>query len=130
MQTGNPHLGWRCAAALYFVASVYALLQPGSGEPPPFAHFDKLGHALLFAVQAALMQRGWPRLAPVPAFVLLLAWALASEGLQAWLTTTRQGDWLDATADMLGAGLALWLGWAARRRSSKLLALSAAAGRP
>ena len=81
--------------------AVVALLPAGS-EPPPFAHADKLGHALGFALLWALGRAAGVR--PLPLALGLLAYGGAIEGLQS-LTPTRQASWVDWIAD--GAGLVL-----------------------
>lgn len=105
---------WFILALLWFAASVYALLlQPVSQTPPPFAHFDKVAHIALFFGQFWLLAKGFFRQhRPLPLrllWITAIAWATLSEILQALCTTTRQGDVLDALADLVGTGAALYL---------------------
>lgn len=110
-----PRNRWLAAAALWFAASTYALVfrDGGSNPAPPFPHFDKLAHALLFFAQIWLSAKIWltaQRRVPFQSlFVFGLCCALASEAAQHWFTRTRQGDVWDAAADMLGVCAALYL---------------------
>ncbi len=99
---------------LWFSASIYALFfKPAVDVAPPFAHFDKCVHAGLFFAQFWLLSKVYvSRQQPLPwrrLLVLAVAWAAASEVLQATLTRTRQGDVWDAAADIFGAASAIWL---------------------
>jgi len=103
---------WRTPAWLLLVALLAAqvwvlyLLVPGEGEPY-FAHQDKVGHALLFGVPFALALLLRSR----PAALGLLLHALASEPLQAMVTTTRMVDPWDTAANLVGiVGAALAVG--------------------
>ena len=72
----------------------------GAGGVP---HLDKLVHVLVFG---AVLWAG--RRAAVPDRVLvpvLLAHAVVSEGLQAWLLPGRGGDPADVVADVVGVAL-------------------------
>lgn len=105
---------WFVWSLLWFAASVYALLlQPASQTPPPFPHFDKVGHAALFFAQFWLLAKGFfSQQRAIPWRLLLAAaigWAALSETLQALCTTTRQGDVFDALADLIGTSAALYL---------------------
>ena len=101
-------------AVLWFAGSMWLLWRESTGSAPLFAHADKAGHFLLFAVQTALLRlalgTGHTRL------ILLLAavWAAGSETGQVFLTVSRTGDPLDALADM--AGCVAVLAWARRWR--------------
>ena len=105
---------WLFAAALWFSAGVYALVFRESAlhTPPPFPHFDKLGHAALFFAQCWLLTKAWLAEGREPPYAVLAACALvyaaASEAAQHFFTNTRQGDWLDAAADMAGCAAALY----------------------
>lgn len=104
---------WLLAALAWLAMSVYALIFRPSvhSGAPPFAHFDKFAHALLFLVQTWLAAKYWLSVNRKPPYMLLfigaLCWAIVSELAQHFLTTTRQGDVWDAAADMLGVCLAL-----------------------
>ncbi|WP_205694418.1 hypothetical protein [Crenobacter cavernae] len=94
------------AALAWWLVSLWLLLKPAS-LPGAIPHFDKFGHAAMFAVQATLLfgaaggraSRVW---------LALLPWAVGSELLQGWLTLDRSPEALDAIADMTGAMLVLW----------------------
>ncbi|GGX92966.1 hypothetical protein GCM10011290_21040 [Vogesella alkaliphila] len=101
------------AAAGWWLFSVYLLLLKPAGAPSAIPHFDKLGHALLFAVWAWLLARSLAaRQRPPlrPTLWLCLGWALLSELAQGSLTLTRSAEAGDVVADMAGAliGLYLW----------------------
>lgn len=101
------------AAAGWWLFSVYLLLLKPAGAPSAIPHFDKLGHALLFAVWAWLLARSFAaRQRPPlrPTLWLCLGWALLSELAQGSLTLTRSAEAGDVVADMAGAliGLYLW----------------------
>jgi VanZ family protein len=88
------------------VAFVFALgagavvaLLPAGGAPPPFAHADKVGHALGFALLWALGRAAG--VAPLPLALGLLVYGGAIEGLQS-LTPTRHASWADWLADGVG----------------------------
>ena len=110
-RTGCRWLAWGLAAA-WFAGSVWLLWRESTGSAPLFAHADKAGHFLLFAVQTGLLRlalgTGHTRL------ILLLAavWAAGSETGQVFLTVSRTGDLLDALADM--AGCVAVLAWVRR----------------
>ncbi|MDC7711844.1 VanZ family protein [Vogesella indigofera] len=101
------------AAAGWWLFSVYLLLLKPAGTPSAIPHFDKLGHALLFAVWAWLLARSFAtrqRSSLRPTLWLCLGWALLSELAQGSLTLTRSAEAGDVVADMAGAliGLYLW----------------------
>ena len=101
------------AAAGWWLFSVYLLLLKPAGAPSAISHFDKLGHALLFAVWAWLLARSFAasqRSSLRPTLWLCLGWALLSELAQGSLTLTRSAEAGDVVADMVGAliGLYFW----------------------
>lgn len=101
-------------AALWFGLMWYALLRESSGTSvPPFAHFDKFMHALLFFAQFWLLARAFLQEERQPPYRLLaigaLLFAVSSEVAQLLLTQTRQAEAADALADLAGAAAALWL---------------------
>lgn len=110
-------------ALLWFAASIYALLfKAADTAPPPFPHFDKVGHFALFFAQIWLAAKAF-RLAqrPIPYRALLffaLVFAIASECAQAWLTATRTGSIGDVAADLAGAAIALFAARAVSRHLS------------
>lgn len=97
-------IGWGLFGAL-LLAQVYLLyLSTGSGEPY-FPHDDKVGHLLIFGAPAGLavlLGRPW-------AVGIVVAHALVSEPLQAWLTASRVADPWDLVADLTGIALGVAL---------------------
>lgn len=106
---------WLIAAVAWFAMSVYTLIFREASQigAPPFPHFDKVAHALLFLVQTWLGAKFWlteNREPPyLKLFFLALIWAVTSELAQHIFATTRQGDIWDVAADMLGVIMALKL---------------------
>jgi VanZ family protein len=104
-------LGW--AAAIFVFSSI-----PGQKLPMPVGidYFDKLVHALVFAVLGYLSARALRRL-PL-AVLVAVAWGVLDEVHQTF-TENREPSVYDALADaigvVLGAALAHWL---LRRRRS------------
>ena len=101
------------AALIWFAAAIYALLfKEGGNSPPPFPHFDKVGHFGLFFGQAWLCAKIFiqeNREIPYKGILLAaLLFAVGSELAQAFLTATRQGSIADGIADMAGTAAALW----------------------
>ena len=95
------------ATLLSWLFSVYILLiyTPTGGGQALFPHIDKVGHVLLFGLLGwCALQDGY-RMKSVSGY--LLVWAITSELLQHFLTTTRHGDPFDMLADLFGAGLAM-----------------------
>lgn len=108
-----PQNKWILASLIWFIASIYALIfrdTPGHSTPP-FPHFDKLAHGLLFFAQIWLLAKAYLVASrPIPVRTLLafaLVYAISSETAQSLFTQTRQGDPLDALADIIGASIAL-----------------------
>lgn len=106
---------WFYAALIWFFLGIYALIfRENSGTHlPPFPHFDKLAHALLFFAQIWLAAKIWltqSRQPPYQALLIFgLAYAIVSELAQHFFTQTRSGDIWDIGADLLGTTLALFL---------------------
>ncbi len=91
---------------------IYALYVAVPNGEEAFAYADKVMHALLFGVPAlvaTLMRLRW-------VLVVLIAHALISEPLQAWVTSTRQVDGWDTVADLLGLAVAVLAVAVARAR--------------
>lgn len=119
-----PKNKWTLAAIIWLVAGVYGLIfrESTGSNAPPFPHFDKMAHSLLFFVQIWLLCKAHlqaNRAIPNRALLIFaLVYAGLSEWAQASFTFTRQADFWDGVADMLGASLALYLGnavYAARK---------------
>ncbi|ULJ60011.1 VanZ family protein [Wielerella bovis] len=108
-----PRNKWLIFALIWFAAGIYALIfrEGGTQQAPPFPHFDKFAHCLLFFAQTWLFAKAWLHENRRPAYMALfifgLIYAISSEIAQHLLTQTRQGDWLDALANMLGVIIAL-----------------------
>lgn len=116
---------WLFLAAIWFLASLYFLFFKASGNPVPIPQFDKICHFGLFFGQFWLMSKScFSAGITIPLRLLIITaiiWAASSEIIQA-LFTKREGDIMDAMADLIGAALALWLArqiQTARRNSSK-----------
>ena len=120
-----PKNKWLAAAILWFIAGIYSLiLRESSGHiAPPFPHFDKIAHAALFFAQIWLLAKAWlaeRKRPPIAAlFTFALCYAIASEIAQHLFTQTRQGDPLDALADMIGSSIALYLAYHAHQHSQR-----------
>lgn len=101
-------------SGLWFMATIYLLLKPPSGEPPPFAHFDKLGHFILFFGQFWLLSKlFFTEYKPVPVLylsILVILWAVLSEVIQGVFTVDRHADVRDVVVDIIGGMLAVVLG--------------------
>ena len=114
-------LGW-CLFWHLLLAQVYLLyLSTGSGEPY-FPYDDKVAHLLIFGVPAglaALLGRPW-------AVGLVVAHALLSEPLQAWLTASRVADPWDLVADLVGIVLGVVVAAVLLRRTRRSTALDPA----
>ena len=98
---------WRAAFAVALVVTLWLALRPAPPGEPLFAHADKVGHALAFALLGWLGAcSGLPRW---PLVIGLLAYGGAIELLQG-LTPTREPSWADWAADAAGLALGVWVG--------------------
>lgn len=101
-------MSWRIAFGLAVAVHLVALYAPG--EPGPevgFPGVDKVVHLLLFAAVAWTgTKAGLPA---VPLAAVLVLNAVVSEVVQALLLPHRDGDVLDAVADVVGVLAGLWL---------------------
>lgn len=108
-----PRNRWLLFSVLWLATILYQLLQESSGGTAPFPHFDKIAHFAIFFAQFWLLSKIWlneRRNIPIRGLVIAaVCLAAATEIAQALFTNTRQGDWLDAIADIAGATTALWL---------------------
>ena len=108
-----PQNKWILASLIWFIASIYALIFRDTlgHSTPPFPHFDKLAHGLLFFAQIWLLAKAYLVASrPIPVRTVLAfaqVYAISSETAQSLFTQTRQGDPLDALADIIGASIAL-----------------------
>lgn len=111
-----PRNKWLFFSIIWLIASIYSLIfrESTGGQAPPFPHFDKMAHGLIFFVQIWLLCKAHlheNRAIPTQKlFIFALIYAAASEWAQGAFTLTRQADIWDAFADMLGAIVALYLG--------------------
>lgn len=92
---------------------VWGLYTPVVPGPAGVPGLDKIGHALLFGIPAAL---AWALRAPW-VVLLLVGHALVSEPLQHHLVPGRMMDPWDAVADLVGIALGVALVRAWRQRS-------------
>ena len=98
----------RAILAAAVVLQLVVLYWPRAVSPPAGIPLDKLAHALIFGLVAWAGVRAG---VPVGWIVgLLLAHAVLSELIQAWLLPHRAGDPWDAVADSVGTFLGAWLG--------------------
>lgn len=103
---------WAILALLWFALLLYALLLKPTGNIPTFAYADKVAHFGIFFGQFWLMGRSlinYPNkfywiIGILFAFIL----AIGTEMLQG-MTGYRSMELWDGVADMVGAGVALWL---------------------
>ena len=120
-----PKNKWLAAALLWLIAGIYSLIfrESNSHLAPPFPHFDKIAHAALFFAQTWLFAKAWlaerkkPPIAVL--FTFTLCYAISSEIAQHLFTQTRQGDPLDALADMIGSSIALYLAHSAHQHRQR-----------
>lgn len=106
---------WLPLTVIAVVGHFVALYLPGEqtgGLAVP--GWDKLAHLVLFAVPAYLLGRLTRRVGLVAVF--FASHAVMSELVQWWLVPDRDGDPLDALADLAGIGLAVWLLWRRGKR--------------
>jgi VanZ family protein len=85
--------------------SVVVLFMPASGTPAVYPGLDKLVHLGLFAALA--LTGWWAGVRPAALAGGLVAYAGASEVLQAVLPIGRDATWGDALADVAGAAVGL-----------------------
>lgn len=105
---------WQAAFVVAFLTATYFLLSPGDRVPSvPLAasvpHFDKLEHAVVFAVLAVLARQAYPRSPAWGVFVALVIYGIGIEIAQRNIPG-RSPDVLDAVADAFGAAAAFLVG--------------------
>lgn len=110
-QPGGASLRDRLLFAAVLLASAVVLFTPSPPGPPLLPYADTAVHGVLFAALAWSGRRGG--VAELPMGAALVAYAGASEIVQANLLADRSGSWLDVAADLFGATVGLL---AARRR--------------
>jgi VanZ family protein len=84
---------WLCAVAVLYLA-----LTPA--PPISLSDWDKVNHAFAFSVLGVLGWTAWPD-HPRPVGACLFVYGCVIEVLQSF-TPTRQGDWRDVVADVVG----------------------------
>ncbi|WP_203567703.1 VanZ family protein [Aestuariimicrobium ganziense] len=106
----------------FVVATVFHLIVLYSPSPEVDStwprHTDKVAHLLGFGVPVAL---GWTRFLSGRRWVVaaFAAHAVVSELVQSWLLGRRQGDPLDAVADLVGVALGVGVGVLVDRASGR-----------
>lgn len=107
MRTAAAAHVWRLAFAAAVVVQLAVLYWPRPVSAGGLPGVDKIVHAAVFAAVA------WTgRAAGLSRVVLaggLVAHAVLSEALQAWLLTARSGDPLDVVADLVGTAMGMLL---------------------
>ncbi|NIL76015.1 MULTISPECIES: VanZ family protein [Rhodococcus] len=98
-------------------AALIILFTPASGVPSGFQHSDKIIHFLLFTALAYSSRFAGISVARTAAWIV--AFAVASEILQAVLPLGRTGGVDDALFDVLGVGAGLLIAAAALPTSSR-----------
>ena len=104
-------------AALWTAFIVYGLLSEPSGIPKfPWLvkpGVDKVIHAILFGVEAALLGLAFQNTRNKLLFVSLLVWCFVLGGflevVQYYWVSGRTGDVFDLLADMAGAVIGAWI---------------------
>lgn len=98
----------RVTFAAVIGASLVVLFAPTPGGPELFPYADKVIHVLLFAVLAWSGTRAG--VASLTLALALVAYAVASETIQATVLPERSGAWQDVVADVVGCALGLLVG--------------------
>ncbi|MCO6504802.1 MAG: VanZ family protein [Snodgrassella sp.] len=103
---------WFFLSVVWFIASIYSLFFASGNHLSSIRHFDKICHCGLFFGQFWLLCKICLSNGihiPIRAFLAFaLLWACTSEVIQLQLPK-RNGDILDAIADLLGAVCAIWI---------------------
>ncbi|WP_432889355.1 VanZ family protein [Kribbella sp. CA-245084] len=115
-KTGRSVWLWRIVFVAAVALQLYGVYSPREAGPHVgIPQIDKIAHCFLFAAVAFTGLK-----VGVPARWLLgalAANAIVSELVQHWLLPQRDGDPLDALADLAGVALGAWLGFRANRRT-------------
>ena len=109
--TKNLRLMQVILAVLWTAFIVFGLLSEPSGIPRfkwlTIEGVDKLIHAILFLVEAALLTLVFAKPRTLKIGLLILAWCVFLGGIleliQHYWVNGRSGDWVDLLADTLGA---------------------------
>ena len=105
---------WRIAFVAAVALQLYGVYAPSEAGPNVgIPQIDKVAHCFLFAAVAFTGLK-----VGVPARWLLgalAANAIVSELVQHWLLPQRDGDPLDALADLAGVAIGAWIGFRANR---------------
>ncbi len=114
--SGTTERRWRWAFGAAFLVSLIILFIPESGVPPAIPGTDKVIHLTLFAALTTTgLLAGSRRRWLLPA---VLAYAVASEFIQAIGVIGRTSSVADVLADAIGVALGVGLvGWLRRRRA-------------
>ncbi|MFI5695722.1 VanZ family protein [Kribbella sp. NPDC051586] len=109
---------WRIAFVAAVALQLYGVYSPREAGPHiGFPQIDKIAHCFLFAAVAFTGLK-----VGIPARWLLgalAANAVVSELVQHWLLPQRDGDPLDALADLVGVALGTWIGLRTRSRANR-----------
>lgn len=97
-------MGW-AALVVCLLIQGFGLYSPSVPGPAGVPGLDKVGHVLAFAIPAAL---AWLLQARVM-IALLVLHALVSEPLQHAIAPSRQADFWDAVANLVGLALGWWV---------------------
>ncbi|MFD3400419.1 VanZ family protein [Kribbella sp. NPDC058693] len=115
-KTGRSVWLWRIGFVAAVALQLYGVYSPREAGPHVgIPQIDKVAHAFLFAAVAFTGLK-----VGVPARWLLgalAANAIVSELVQHWLLPQRDGDPLDALADLAGVAIGAWIGFRANRRT-------------
>jgi VanZ family protein len=108
---------WRAAFVAAVVLQLYGVYAPREAGPQVgIPQIDKVAHCFLFAAVAFTgLKVGLPARWLLGA---LVANAVVSELVQHWVLPQRDGDPLDALADLAGVALGAWLGSRFTRRET------------
>jgi VanZ family protein len=102
----RPDAGLRWAGRLLFATTLWLVtdlaLQPGYATPARLFGSDKIEHILAFATLAVFVRLGWPRQPFWVGGLILLAYGLGIEVMQATDFIGRTASLADVAADLIG----------------------------
>lgn len=106
-------------AFIWSIIMLILLVAPSSAAPSValFPGFDKLVHCGIFFVFTTFLLKGsivhakpreskWKTI--IISLIISVVFAFGTEALQLYLTSSRNGDWWDVFADLVGSGMALF----------------------